>query len=255
MRANKNYVIFNIAVLILMLVATLYIYKAFNSKAPGRRIMSVPIEKRVSYRYITKSVLNPTERRVVFGETGYEDGSANLVTSIVVNYRAFDTLLEVIILFTATAGVLFLMRGRKRTGYSEASLIVKTGIPIINLFVAVTGIVIILQGHLTPGGGFPGGAVVASGFFLSFLAYKYKANKTVFLILETIGGLGIIIVGLLGLFLKLSFLENFMPLGPIGGFFSSGIVLILYILIGIKVSSEISNIGIAFVSHDEKEGL
>ncbi len=251
MKTNKNYVFFNIAVLIVMLVASLYIYKAFKNDGPGKKMMSIPIENRVSYRYITKSVLNPSGRRVVYGETGYEEGSANLVTSIVVNYRAFDTLLEVIILFTATAGVLSLMKKRESHIYMESSPIVKTAIPIINLFVVVAGITIILYGHLTPGGGFPGGAVVASGVMLSLLAFRYKANKAIFLSLETLGGLGILIVGIFGIILKSSFLENFMPLGPIGGFFSSGIVLILYILIGIKVLSEISNIGISFIAHNE----
>ena len=251
MKVNKNYVFFNIGVLILMLVASLFVYRAFTSDKQGINIMARPLDQRVSYRYITKSVLNPDGRKVVYGETGYEEGSANLVTSIVVNYRAFDTLLEVIILFASTAGVLLLMGKRKRTGYRESSPIVKTAIPVINLFVIVTGIIIMIQGHLTPGGGFAGGAVVASGVILSLLAFKYKARKSVFLILESIGGLGILTVGLLGLFLKSSFLENFLPLGPIGGFFSSGIVLILYILIGLKVLSEISNIGITFVAHDE----
>ena len=251
MKVNKNYVFFNIGVLLIMLVASFYIYRPFQNSGPGRKIMSTQIENRVSYRYITKSVLNPSGRKVIYGETGYEEGSANLVTSIVVNYRAFDTLLEVIILFTATAGVLSLMRKRVRHEYVESSPIVKTAIPIINLFVVVAGVTIILYGHLTPGGGFPGGAVVASGIILSLLAYKYRARKSIFLILESFGGLGIIVVGFFGIVLKSSFLENFMPLGPIGGFFSSGIVLILYVLIGIKVLSEISNIGISFIAHEE----
>ena len=93
-----------------------------------------------------------------FGQRGYEDGSANLVTSVVVNYRAFDTMLEVIVLFASAAGVALLAMPRKQQGYRDASVIVRTVVPIVNMLVFITGAVIILRGHLSPGGGFAGGS-------------------------------------------------------------------------------------------------
>jgi multisubunit Na+/H+ antiporter MnhB subunit len=43
-----------------------------------------------------------------------ETGSNNVVTSVVFDYRGFDTLGEATILFTAVTGVLLLLRASKR---------------------------------------------------------------------------------------------------------------------------------------------
>ena len=50
-----------------------------------------------------------------------ETGAANLVASVILDYRAFDTLGEATVLFTAVMGVLAVVRkvGRKKPGQSE----------------------------------------------------------------------------------------------------------------------------------------
>ena len=130
---------------------------------------------------------------------------------------------------------------------------VRTVVPIVNMLVFITGAVIILRGHLSPGGGFAGGAVIASGFILLSLAFRQTVKGKLFLVLESIMGLGILAVGLLGIYYDGSFLTNFLPTGQIGTFFSSGTVLILYLLIGVKVLSEIAGISLSFLGSEEEK--
>ncbi len=54
------------------------------------------------------------------------------------------------------------------------SKIVRTAADILFVFVFVFGFYIILHGHLTPGGGFQGGAVIATGFILLLVAYRIE---------------------------------------------------------------------------------
>jgi multicomponent Na+:H+ antiporter subunit B len=250
---DRNRPVFNIFILIILLFATFLIYRGLKDEGEGLKVMSSSPEERVSHRYSTKTVTHPENRSVEYGETGYEEGSANVVTSVVVNYRAFDTLLEVIVLFASTAGVILLIQKRARGEYTESSIIVKTAVPLINIFIFVTGAVIILRGHLTPGGGFAGGAIVASGFILTLLAFRKNIKTWPFSLFETLGGLGILAIGILGIYFRSSFLANFLPTGRLGSFLSSGTVLLLYILIGMKVLSEISNISASFISGENEE--
>ena len=52
------------------------------------------------------------------------------------------------------------------------SKIIRTTADVMFLFITVFGFYIVLHGHLTPGGGFQGGAVIATGFILLIVAYK-----------------------------------------------------------------------------------
>lgn len=250
---NRAQVLLSILILLLLLAASLLVYRALTDEGEGIGVMSTEVHERVSHRFITKSVKQRDNVSVEFGERAYEDGSANLVTSVVVNYRAFDTLLEVIVLFASAAGVALLALPRKRAAYRDASVVVRTVVPIVNMLVFITGAVIVLRGHLSPGGGFAGGAVIASGFILLSLAFRETGKGKLFLVLESIMGLGILAVGLLGIYYDGSFLANFLPTGQIGIFFSSGTVLILYLLIGVKVLSEIVGISLSFLGREEEK--
>jgi len=246
---RSHRVLINILVFIVLCVAGFLVYRSFTDTGEGKKLLSAAVEDRVSVKFSEKSVREDTGSQVSFGTEGYESGSANIVTSIVVNYRAFDTLLEVIILFASTAGIAMLMEKRKRRIYTESSQIVKTAVPVINLFIYVVGIVIILRGHLSPGGGFAGGAVLASAFILTSLAFRNTGRGILYMVLETLMGLGILAVGLLGIYYGGGFLQNFLPTGRVGDFFSGGTVVILYTLIGVKVLSEISGISGSFLGN------
>ena len=43
----------------------------------------------------------------------YDTGAINLVASIYLGYRAYDTLIETIVLFVSVAGVVFCLRGKR----------------------------------------------------------------------------------------------------------------------------------------------
>ncbi|MEA1887646.1 MAG: Na(+)/H(+) antiporter subunit B [Bacteroidota bacterium] len=174
-------------------------------------------------------------------------GAVNIVTSVVVGYRAFDTLGEVTVLFTAAIGLgaLFGLYRRKETEMKTepASLIVNTGCRFLFPIILLVGIYIFLHGHLTPGGGFQGGAIIASAFLLVYLGCRGKRiTENVSKVVEGLGGLIFIIMGIIGLTIGKDFLFNFMPKGETGMLFSAGIIPIIYLAIGLKVGSELAGI-------------
>ena len=177
--------------------------------------------------------------------TKNETGAVNAVTAIVVEYRGFDTLGEVTVLFTAATGVSFILSQlfQKKIKKTEANLIAKEGSKIVLPFAILTGAYIFVHGHLTPGGGFPGGSVIASGLLLMLLVYpKFFLSHQKLSYEESVAGSVFVIIGLLGLVFATSFLQNFIPLGKPGFLISAGIIPLIYIAIGFKVGSELSSV-------------
>jgi len=175
-----------------------------------------------------------------------DTGSVNIITSVVLSYRGFDTLGEVTVLFIATLGLGTILATVKRKSGEKAassSLILSTGCKFIFPFILLFGAYIFLHGHLTPGGGFQGGAIIASGFLLVYLGCpKKRINKDRFKITESIAGLIFVIIGFLGLAFGGYFLFNFFPKGVPNTLLSAGIIPIIYIAIGFKVGSELAGI-------------
>ena len=146
----------------------------------------------------------------------------NMITVILFDWRGYDTLGEAFILITAvlTTGILF---GRgvlggdvssKDTTSSRPPTVVQKvfSAPLVFIIVAF-GIVITLGGHITPGGGFQGGSVIATAFFLSVVVFG--ARKNVFNLshrsLESFEGVGALIylcLGLVGLAFSGFYLYN-----------------------------------------------
>jgi len=176
-----------------------------------------------------------------------ETGATNIVTSVVVSYRGFDTLGEITILFTAAIGlgaVLGTYRKRKAGEKVEpASFIVKTGCRFLFPILLLVGAYIFIHGHLTPGGGFQGGAIIASAFLLMYLGCEGKRIKeNTSIVVETLGALTFIVLGIIGLTIGKDFLFNFLPKGEPNTLLSAGIIPIIYIAIGFKVGSELAGI-------------
>jgi len=177
-----------------------------------------------------------------------ETGAANIVTSVVVNYRSLDTLGEVTILFLAAIGlgaVLATTIRKEDRDTEKASLILSTGCKFLFPFILLFGAYIFIHGHLTPGGGFQGGAIIASAFLLMYLGChnEKRINEAGIIISESLGGLVFVIIGLIGLAVGTRyFLNNFMPKGEFNTLLSAGIIPIIYIAIGFKVGSELSKI-------------
>jgi len=186
--------------------------------------------------------------REYYLDNGIEQtGATNVVTSVVVNYRGFDTLGEVTVLFLASIGlsaILYRRKEEKRKKRRKSSLILYTGCKFLFPLILLFGSYIFIHGHLTPGGGFQGGAIVASGFLLIMLGcWGWEGiNRNRFKVTESFSGLVFVIVGLLGLFYGGYFLLNYLPKGIPNQLFSAGIIPIIYIAIGFKVGSEIAGI-------------
>jgi multicomponent Na+:H+ antiporter subunit B len=208
---------------------------------------------RVSQKIIDKSVTGESDI-IVYGKSkDAETGSANMVTSIVVNYRSFDTLGEVTVLFVSALGVSLLLSGkRKRQAFAfEPSFILKQGSRIVFGIMVVFGVYMFTHGHLTPGGGFPGGSIIAAAILLLYISdNEFKAKVSAFKAAEGIAGSLYVIIGLLGLAIGGSFLYNFLPTGVVGEVISAGVIPIVYILIGLKVGSELSGIVAGFATEE-----
>lgn len=181
-----------------------------------------------------------------------ELGAPNVVTGILLTYRAFDTLGEVAVLFMVAASIGLVLGGERppRGMLSEdradsarpSSEIVRTGAQILVPLISIFAAYIIMNGHLTAGGGFQGGAVIASGVLLMLLAYpQYRPNLEFLGIAESVAGALFVLVGVAGLIVAGGFLDNrILPLGQFGAFFSAGAIPVLSVLLGIKVGSELS---------------
>jgi len=186
-----------------------------------------------------------------------ETGAANLVTSIVVTYRGLDTLGEVTILFLTAAIIGLLMKSEKTASSGpkrKNSEFLITGSRILIPVIALIGIYIFMNGHLTPGGGFQGGAVLASAFILLLIGFA-SANKAHKLleITESISGFAFIVIGVLGIVLAGGFLDTtFLSLGKFGSLFSAGAIPLIYSFIGLKVGAELATI-ILEIGHPKEE--
>ncbi len=125
-------------------------------------------------------------------------------------------------------------------GQHGMTLIVRTITRIILWMIFLYGIYIILHGHLTPGGGFGGGVVLALGFLSVLVAFGRPASKT-WLNIRTLHGIEssapllFLAVGLLGIAAGGAFLFNFLGKGPLFNLASAGVLPLLNIVIGLKV--------------------
>lgn len=174
-----------------------------------------------------------------------ETGAVNIVTAVVVSYRGFDTLGEVTVLFIAATGLGTVLRvgRRKATAVEPASFVLQTGCRVLFPLILVFGSYIFIHGHLTPGGGFQGGAIVASAFVLIYLGCRERRiSERISTTLESLGGLVFVVVGLVGLAVGGYFLLNFLPKGQPYSLLSAGVIPVIYIAIGFKVGSELAGI-------------
>lgn len=146
---------------------------------------------------------------------------------------------------------------------SQNSMILKLISLPISIILICWGIMTVLGGHITPGGGFQGGAMIASGVALSILVYGLGNSPLEFShayieVFESIGALGFIIFGLIGLFAGGFFLYNvgtdLFNIVPATiqnvlhypDVTNAGIIPYLNIFVGLKVFVGLSAIVIAF---------
>ncbi|KQV66325.1 Na(+)/H(+) antiporter subunit B [Rhizobium sp. Root1220] len=179
-------------------------------------------------------------------------GAPNVVTGILISFRGFDTLGEVAVLFmvAASVGLLLASEPGEKTlprlaagGTRHApSELVRNGAEVVLPLIFLFGAYVIMNGHLSAGGGFQGGAVVASGVMLLMLAYPSGPIHHGFLsITESLAGVFYVSLGILGMVVAGGFLDShILPRGNFGTLFSAGAIPLISALLGIKVGAELS---------------
>lgn len=201
-----------------------------------------PVNNEVAARYIENGL--------------QETGAVNIVTGMILDYRAFDTLGESHVLFIATCTVLILLRlddskkGSHGMGYDmeedrlhepKNDVILQTVARILVPPIVIFGIYVILGGHLGPGGGFSGGAVIGAGLILYLNAFGFAKTER-FFNEKTYKRLSFCALGCYCLAKSYSFytganhIESVIPLGTPGAILSSGLILILNICVGLVVA-------------------
>ena len=211
----------------------------------------------VSYLPPVGETSNPAHNEVVdkYVEDGLQDtGAVNVVSGMILDYRAFDTFGESNVLFIATCAVLILMRNDKKKDKNSIgkreeeksyepksdSILQKVTFflfPIIVIF----GIYVILNGHISPGGGFSGGAIIGAALILYTNAYGFEKTEK-FFTEKTYKYVSFSALTFYCLAKSYSFytgahhLESGIPLGTPGAILSSGLILPLNICVGMVVA-------------------
>lgn len=209
--------------------------------------------------YTPDTELNQTARYYA-ERTAVDLGAANIVTAIIVTYRGLDTLGEVTVLFLAATIVGLVLAMGEKSGKPDHVLVpvgelLTTGSRYLAPLILLLGVYVFVNGHLTPGGGFQGGAIIASGTLLLLLADPLKHfSHGLIAAVESVAGVFYVIIGILGLVLAGGFLDNrLLPTGALGALFSAGAIPLIYSLIGLKVGAEVSSM-LASLS-EEKTGM
>lgn len=183
-----------------------------------------------------------------------ETGVVNTVAGVILSYRAFDTLGEAHVLFSALAAVMILLETHAVTKQTRRERVLDRvvwgaqGDPIMQevtriLFpaVALFGIYVIFNGHLSPGGGFSGGTVFGAGLILHSIAFgdgetRRFFSERIFLIVK-VSTLLVYSVVMFAFFVTgANGLPWSFPLGTVGNIFSSGHILLINVAVGFEVA-------------------
>jgi multicomponent Na+:H+ antiporter subunit B len=178
----------------------------------------------------------------------------DVVTAVNFDFRGFDTLGEEFIFFAAVLGVALILRpqpgeqaghvtdyatGRAVPPTSDAVRVLGLG---LTPFTVLFGLYVVAHGHLTQGGGFQGGVILATAVLLVYLAGEFDDLHGLYTerVLEraaALGGGGYIAIGLLGVAAGSTFLDNVLPLGRTGSVFSAGMVPLINVSVGLEVAA------------------
>ncbi len=203
---------------------------------------------------------NPRTMEVVsrYVEDGLQEtGAVNIVSGMILDYRAFDTLGESHVLFTALVCAMILLRLDRKNQRTKYEDYYKTrtdiyfdlsGDPILRLVCAVVipclllyGIYILLNGQNSPGGGFSGGAVLGAGLILFSTAFGFDTVDR-FFTLKVSSIVTFVSLGFYSFakgyvfFMGANGLETHIPKGIPGAIFSGGLILPLDIAVGCTVA-------------------
>jgi multicomponent Na+:H+ antiporter subunit B len=212
---------------------------------------------------------NEVARRYI--ENGLDEtGAVNIVSGMILDYRAFDTFGESCVLFVATICVTIMLRidgrggegddeeaesekkafGIRQSAFSkldsrnfepENDTILRKSALVVFPIIMVFGIYVILNGHISPGGGFSGGAILGAGFVLFLSAFGFNKterfmNANTVRIITLVALLVYCLSKCYSFFTGANHLESGIPLGTPGAILSSGLILVLNICVGMVVA-------------------
>jgi len=183
-------------------------------------------------------------------------GGQNAVTAIYLGYRVYDTLFEALILVVAVVAVSHMSWSSEESvadghhseieNYSMAIFTLRIICPIILVF----GAYVIMNGHISAGGGFQGGLVIASFFICRYLIYGiYDIPIKKIIKLEELVFINIIIVAVIAVFLGTGAL---IP-GEFSTLFQDVYLIAMNIMIGLKVACGFTILFYRFVAIERRE--
>ena len=211
------------AVLLTVMLSIVYTLPAFGSGAAT--------DNELTERYIEKGM--------------YEVGARNLVVNMILVYRGFDTFGESTVLFTAATCVLMLLMGTaektEEIKPEKNTTILRTVMTGLFPFVLVFGIYILLNGHLSPGGGFSGGSVLGAGLILLDISLGCETVRKFFSVkvfdAVRVGALCFYCASISWLSIcGANGLDNHIGTGTPGHLFSAGLIMPINLAVGCVVA-------------------
>ena len=177
-----------------------------------------------------------------------ESGAINIVASVILDYRAFDTLGESHVLFTASVVVLVLLLSLKpikelksERNITEKDLILQNTAKVVVPLIVMFGFYVMLAGHLGPGGGFSGGSIIGGALILYSYAYGQEnlskiinAKSYKYIVLCALAFYSI--SKCYSFFCGANHLESIFTPGTPGMILSAGLILPLNVAVGIVVA-------------------
>ncbi len=153
-----------------------------------KKLLLVPLLAAILFLFVISMedlyLIYDNAGRVFFSENVFEEtGSKNFVTAIYLDYRLFDSLFEAGILLIAVSGVMWISKHTIKEKnanfmldkYKTPELFITFSRLLYPIMLAF-GLYVIINGHLSPGGGFQGGAIVATAILI---LYYIDITKTI----------------------------------------------------------------------------
>ena len=201
---------------------------------------------------------NPANNEVIqryVQHGGRETGAQNIVAGLILDYRAFDTFGESSVLFTAAVSVLMIL-GASRSNKPKASNspllkrhhvfrqddVILRGVASLSIpVILMMGCVVVINGHLSPGGGFSGGAILSTALILAANAFGFESvhkffNERTFIVSSSTALMIYALSKGYSFFTGANQLHSIIPKGTVGNILSAGLILPLDICVGLIVA-------------------
>jgi len=181
--------------------------------------------------------------------------AANAVNGITYDLRGTDTLGEELILFAAALGTAIILRAGRGEQDEEGAeqedespptsgALRVVGAVLVGPALVLGGYVV-AHGHLTPGGGFQGGVILAAALLLVYAAGQVVALEQLrpidlVEVAEATAALAFALVAIGGLVFSGALLANFVAYGSLGQLLSAGTIPILSVVTGVEVAAALT---------------